>query len=88
MRELTAIYFMWKREMIRFFRSKSRIIGSLGMPFFMLAILGTGLNSVMHVPGMEGNYLGFITPGILSMVYCLLLFFQELLLLLTGSSAS
>ena len=68
MRELTAIYFMWKREMIRFFRSKSRIIGSLGMPFFMLAILGTGLNSVMHVPGMEGNYLGFITPGILSMV--------------------
>jgi len=68
MRELTAVYFMWKREMIRFFRSKSRVIGSLGMPVFMLAILGTGLNAAIDIPGMEGNYLGFITPGILSMV--------------------
>ena len=31
-KELTAIYFMWKRELIRFYRSKSRIIGSLGIP--------------------------------------------------------
>ncbi|MEM4359230.1 MAG: ABC transporter permease [Candidatus Bilamarchaeaceae archaeon] len=68
MSELNAVYFMWKREMIRFFRSKSRVIGSLGMPFFMLAILGTGLNNAISIPGMEGNYIAFITPGILSMV--------------------
>ncbi len=68
MSEINAVYFMWKREMIRFFRSKSRVIGSLGMPFFMLAILGTGLNAAIDIPGMEGNYIAFITPGILSMV--------------------
>lgn len=65
---LTAVYFMWKRELIRFFRAKSRVIGSLGMPFFFLAILGTGLNGALAIPGMQGNYLEFITPGILSMV--------------------
>lgn len=67
-RELTAVYFMWKRELIRFFRSKSRIIGSLGQPFFFLAILGTGLNGAMHIAGMQGNYMEFIVPGILASV--------------------
>lgn len=68
MNELTAVYFMWRRELIRFLRSKSRIAGSLGMPFFFLAILGTGLNGVMNLPAGSGNYLDFITPGILGMV--------------------
>jgi len=66
--ELTAIYFMWRRELIRFFRSKSRILGSLGMPFFLLAVLGVSLNGVFTLPGGQGNYLQFMTPGILAMV--------------------
>lgn len=67
-KELTAVYFMWKRELIRFFRSKSRIIGSLGMPFFFLAILGTGLSGAIRGPSVGGNYLEFIMPGILASV--------------------
>lgn len=67
-RELTAIYFMWKREIVRFFRSKSRIVGSLGMPFLYLAVMGTSLNGALRTPGLEGNYLEFIVPGILGMV--------------------
>lgn len=67
-REIEAIYALWKREIIRFFRAKSRIVGSLGMPFFFLAILGTGLNNAFSFPGMEGNYLQFLTPGIIGMV--------------------
>ncbi|NYZ73972.1 ABC transporter permease [Candidatus Micrarchaeota archaeon] len=66
MSELTAIYYIWRRELIRFYRSKSRIIGSLGMPFFFLAIIGTGMGSVVQVA--NGSYLDFMTPGILSMV--------------------
>ena len=38
-REIEGIYTLWKRELIRFFRSKSRLIGSLGMPFFFWALL-------------------------------------------------
>ncbi|MFA5049651.1 MAG: ABC transporter permease [Candidatus Micrarchaeia archaeon] len=67
-RELVAIYFMIKRELIRFLRSKSRIIGSLGMPFFLLAIMGTGLNGIISTPNANGNYLDFIAPGIIAMV--------------------
>jgi len=66
-RELLGIYILWKREIIRFFRSKSRVLGSLGMPFFFLAILGTGLNNAFALP-TGGNYLQFITPGIIGMV--------------------
>ncbi len=65
--ELEGIYALWKRELIIFFRSKSRVIGSLGMPFFFLAILGTGLNNVFPVSG-GGNYMNFIAPGIVAMV--------------------
>ncbi len=66
--ELTAIYFLWKREIIRFYRSKSRVLGSLGMPFLLLAVLGTSLNGLFDMPGMGGDYLQFMAPGILAMV--------------------
>jgi ABC-2 type transport system permease protein len=66
--ELVTVYFMWRRELIRFFRSKSRIVGSLGQPFFFLAILGTGLNGAMRLAGVGGNYMEFIVPGILASV--------------------
>lgn len=65
--ELLAIYYLWKREMIRFFRSKSRVIGSIGMPFFFLVMLGFGLGGVVSLEGGE-NYLDFVAPGILGMV--------------------
>jgi len=80
--ELSAIYALWKREIIRFFRSKSRIAGSLGMPFFFLAILGSGLNGVFNMPGMEGNYLQFIAPGIIAMVLMFGSVFQGIIVLM------
>ena len=79
--EMTAIYALWKRELIRFFRSKSRLVGSLGMPFFFLAILGTGLNNVFALPG-GGNYLQFIAPGIIAMVLMFGSVFQGIIVLM------
>lgn len=64
--EIEGIIALIKRELIRFFRSKSRIIGSLGMPFLFLAILGSGMNGIF--PAAQGNYLQFIAPGIIGMV--------------------
>jgi ABC-2 type transport system permease protein len=64
----TAIYVLWLREMKRYGRAKSRIIGSLAMPVFFLAFLGLGFNR-MSVPGMGGGipYIRFLTPGIIGM---------------------
>jgi ABC-2 type transport system permease protein len=64
----TAVYVLWLREMKRFLRAKSRIVGALAMPLFFLAFLGMGFNR-MAVPGMgEGlRYIQFLVPGIIGM---------------------
>jgi len=62
-----VIYTIWLRNVKRYLRSKSRIVGSLGMPLFFLLILGFGLNSVINIPGMEHDYIRFIIPGIVAM---------------------
>ena len=68
MRELTAVYVLWLREMKRYFRAKSRIFGSLAVPVFFLAFLGLGFNR-MAVPAVpeNGGYFAFLVPGILGM---------------------
>ncbi len=64
---MDIIYTIWLRNIKRYLRSKSRMIGSLGMPVFFLLVLGFGLSSVVRIPGMEQGYTGFIIPGIVSM---------------------
>ncbi len=65
-----AVYTLWLRDVTRFFRARSRVIGSLGMPFFFLAFLGTGMKSYIALPdaapGVE--YLDFLMPGIIAMI--------------------
>jgi len=63
---MKAIYIMWLREVKRFIRSKSRIVGSLGQPILFLVALGYGLGPVFAKAG-QGNYLEFIAPGIIGM---------------------
>lgn len=65
---LTAIYVLWLREMKRFVRAKSRVIGTLAMPLFFLAFLGLGFTN-MNIPGMSKNidYIHFLVPGIIGM---------------------
>ncbi|MBN2121784.1 ABC transporter permease [Candidatus Micrarchaeota archaeon] len=63
---MDIVYTIWLRSIKRYLRSKSRIIGSLGMPLFFLVIMGFGLNSVVEVPE-GGDYVGFIMPGIIAM---------------------
>lgn len=65
---MDIIYTLWLRSVKRYIRSKSRIVGSLGMPVFFLLALGFGLNEVVQIPGSTGeNYLQFLVPGIISM---------------------
>ncbi|HDR72854.1 MAG TPA: multidrug ABC transporter permease [Methanoculleus sp.] len=64
---MDIIYTIWLRNIKRYLRSKSRIIGSLGMPLFMLLVLGLGLNSVVQIPDTGQGYFEFIIPGIVAM---------------------
>jgi ABC-2 type transport system permease protein len=63
---LRTIYIMWIREVKKFVRSRSRIVGALGQPILFLLALGYGLGDVFQVAG-RGNYMQFLVPGIIGM---------------------
>lgn len=63
---MLAIYILWLRELKRYFRSRARMIGSLGQPLLFLLALGFGLGPVFQRAG-QGNYFQFLAPGVISM---------------------
>ncbi len=64
---LGAIHVMWLREMIRFVRAPSRVIGSLVMPLLFLGFLGVGLRGAAMGIDTGGDYLTFLAPGMIGM---------------------
>jgi ABC-2 type transport system permease protein len=64
--DTNAIYVLWLREMKRFIRARSRVIGILIMPLFFLLGLGLGLGSFVQLAG-GATYLQFLVPGIIGM---------------------
>ena len=61
-----VIYIMWLRQLKRYWRSKSRMIGTLGQPVLFLIALGFGFGAIYQKAG-GGNYLEFLAPGIVAM---------------------
>lgn len=62
-----TIYTLWLREITRFVRARSRIIGNLSMPFIWLVVMGFGLSSAFVIPGADFSYIKFVAPGIIGM---------------------
>jgi ABC-2 type transport system permease protein len=61
---MEVIHILWLRQMKRYFRSRSRILGAIGQPLLFLLALGYGLGSVYSKAG-QGDYLQFLVPGII-----------------------
>ncbi len=61
-----AIYVLWLRQIKKYLRSKSRIIGSLGQPVLFLLAFGFGFGGIFSAAG-GGNYIDFLAPGIIGM---------------------
>ncbi len=64
MSELEGIYTIWLREIIRFWRDKSRIISSLVQPLLFLIVFGGGF-SFVRLGSL--SYQTFLFPGIVAM---------------------
>jgi len=62
---MTTIYILWVRQLKRYIRSRSRIVGSLGQPLMFLLALGYGFGPVFQRAG-AGNYFDFLVPGIIA----------------------
>ena len=67
-RDLSGVYTIWYRDVLRYVRDTSRIIGSLGQPLLFLFVFGTGLSPVMSaLGGGDMDFRQFVFPGILAM---------------------
>jgi ABC-2 type transport system permease protein len=64
--DLRGVRIVWKRELIRFSRNRTRIVTSLAQPVFFLFILGTGLSPVIASAGRV-DFRTFMFPGVLAM---------------------
>ena len=63
---MSAIYILWLRQIKRYFRSRPRIIASLGQPLLFLLALGFGFGPIFQRAG-QGSYIQFLAPGVICM---------------------
>ncbi len=63
---MSIIYIIWQRQLKRYIRSRSRIIGSLGQPLLFLVALGFGFGPIYQKAG-GGDYMQFLAPGVICM---------------------
>jgi ABC-2 type transport system permease protein len=64
--ELRAIKVVWRRELIRFFKDRLRIVTSLVQPLLFLFVLGSGLQTLSRAGTHGVSLRTFIYPGILA----------------------
>ncbi len=62
---MSTVYILWLRQLKRYLRSRSRIIGSLGQPVLFLVALGFGFGPIFQRAG-GGNYIDFLSPGVIA----------------------
>ena len=62
---MSTIYILWLRQLKRYIRSRSRIVGSLGQPALFLIALGFGFGPIFQKAG-GGNYINFLAPGVIA----------------------
>lgn len=71
---LRATYALWQRDVLRFLRQPSRVIGALASPILFWLVIGSGLGSSFHAPsgasvGADtGGYLQYYFPGSLALI--------------------
>ncbi len=61
---------LWRRELVRFFREKGRVVGALGTPLIFWLVIGSGFDNVFRPAGADESvgYLAFFLPGIVVLV--------------------
>jgi ABC-2 type transport system permease protein len=71
MASLRAVYIIWYRDILRYWRDRWRLVASLAQPLLFLVVFGSGLSSSLG-GGLFGggrglSYMQFMFPGIIGM---------------------
>ncbi|MEO6829230.1 MAG: ABC transporter permease, partial [Acidobacteriaceae bacterium] len=60
-------YSLWRRELVRFYRQKARVVGVIASPLLFWLLLGSGFSNTFHNAGASGlmsaHYLSYFFPG-------------------------
>src|SRR5882762_7395105 len=72
MATLRAIYIIWYRDLLRYWRDRWRLVASLAQPLLFLVVFGSGLSSALGRGTLFGaaggiSYIQFVYPGIIGM---------------------
>jgi ABC-2 type transport system permease protein len=65
---------LWQRELVRFFRQRSRVIGALGPPVLFWFLIGSGLGNSFQLPSVgtgvnaQVNYMQYFFPGTIVLI--------------------
>lgn len=65
--DLATIAVLWRRDLVRFFRQPSRLVGALGQPVLFWLVIGGGMSGTFRYRGGTG-YLAYFYPGVVLMV--------------------
>jgi ABC-2 type transport system permease protein len=59
---------LWRRDLLRFFRQPSRLVGALLQPILFWGIIGSGMAGTFRMAGSGEGYLRYFFPGVVLMV--------------------
>ncbi len=68
---LLPIYTLWRRELVRFYRQPSRVLGALGSPLIFWLLIGSGIGTSFqsgHGAAGDAGFLHFFFPGTLLLI--------------------
>ena len=65
---MLATYSLWKRDIIRFLRQPSRVVGALLTPVIFWFVIGSGLGSSFQSATGEAGFLPYYFPGSLALI--------------------
>lgn len=70
--EFATIAVLWQRDIVRFFRERTRVVGALVQPLIFWLVIGSGMSSTFRLPGQgsgpQVGYLEYFYPGVIVMV--------------------
>ncbi|MBI4127850.1 MAG: ABC transporter permease [Parcubacteria group bacterium] len=63
---LQGIYIIWYRELLRFWRNKTRVLSGFSFPILWLLIFGNGISASLSLPIPGVKFVQFLFPGIIA----------------------
>src|SRR5437870_9072413 len=63
---LRGVFVIWYRDILRFWRNKTRVASGFSFPILWLLIFGNGISASLSLPVPNIKFVQFLFPGILA----------------------